>query len=101
MIYVMSYLGRLGSHSTSDDQTRYQDMAEVNVWKENYFPLSRLQGYLEARGLWDENKEQELVSEIDEDIRTAMKRLDLFLGRMQCTICMVSVAEHEERKSPA
>lgn len=73
-------------------------MAEVNVWKENYFPLNRLQGYLEARGVWDKNKEQELVSEIDKDIRTAMKRLDLLLGRVHCTVCGVCCRARGEKK---
>ena len=65
---------RLGSHSTSDDQTGYQDMAEVQAWRDDYFPRDRLRGYLENRGLWDESREQALVSELDTAIRMAMKK---------------------------
>ena len=65
---------RLGSHSTSDDQSRYQDMSEVTAWQEGYFPLDRLRGYLQARKLWDEDREGELVSRLNTDIRAALQR---------------------------
>ena len=42
------------SHSTSDDQSLYQDMEEVENWKENNCPVYRLKGYIETRGLWNE-----------------------------------------------
>jgi len=42
------------SHSTSDDQSLYQDMTEVDQWKENNCPLLRLRGYMKTRGLWTE-----------------------------------------------
>ena len=45
---------RMRSHSTSDDQSLYQDMEEVERWKENNCPVQRLRGYLETRGLWNE-----------------------------------------------
>lgn len=70
---------RLGSHSTSDDQTGYQDMSEVERWRESYFPLDRLRGYLVNHGLWDQEKEQALVSSIDGRIKAAMKRFSIIL----------------------
>ena len=51
---------RLGSHSTSDDQTGYQDMEEVAHWKETNNPVSRFRGYLERRGLWTQVSDSEL-----------------------------------------
>ena len=65
---------RLGSHSTSDDQTVYQDMDEVQEWQEHYFPKDRLQGYLQARGLWNDSKEQALLSQVKGTFKAAMKR---------------------------
>ena len=50
-------------------------MSEVANWRESYFPLDRLRGYLETRGLWDQEKEQELVARNEQAIRAAMKRL--------------------------
>ncbi|CAI8024374.1 2-oxoisovalerate dehydrogenase subunit alpha, mitochondrial [Geodia barretti] len=72
LIEAMTY--RLGSHSTSDDQTGYQDMSEVKDWRERYFPRDRLRGYLQSQGLWDQEKEDELVSVTNETIRSAIKR---------------------------
>ena len=72
--HTHSLTSSLGSHSTSDDQTGYQDMREVEVWRNNYFPLDRLRGYLVLRGLWNEEKEQALVSHNDQIIRKAMQR---------------------------
>jgi 2-oxoisovalerate dehydrogenase E1 component alpha subunit len=49
-------------------------MSEVKDWRERYFPRDRLRGYLEGQELWDQEKEDELVSGTDETIRSAMKR---------------------------
>lgn len=49
-------------------------MEEVNTWRKSYFPLDRLRGYLQSRGLWDLEKEEALVSLTDQTIRNAMKR---------------------------
>ena len=64
---------RLGSHSTSDDQTAYQHMAEVEQWKSCH-PTLRLRGYLHQRGLWDEEKEGALRGRVQKQIREAMQR---------------------------
>lgn len=71
LIEAMTY--RLGSHSTSDDQTAYQDMAEVKQW-ETCHPTLRLRGYLHQRGLWDEEKEAALRGRAQKEIREAMQR---------------------------
>ena len=65
---------RLGSHSTSDDQKGYQDMADVERWKQSYFPLDRLRGYLQSRGLWSQQQEEALVQRNEDTIKAAMKR---------------------------
>ena len=53
-MYSVSLLCSIGSHSTSDDQTGYQDMQEVAHWKEFNDPVDRLQRYMENRGIWTE-----------------------------------------------
>ncbi len=45
---------RMKSHSTSDEQGRYQDMEEVQQWKEKNCPVHRLGGYLQTKGLWEQ-----------------------------------------------
>ena len=48
------FSSRLESHSTSDDQTGYQDMDEVQEWEKKLDPVKRFRGYVESRGLWDQ-----------------------------------------------
>ena len=49
-------------------------MDEVNEWREKYFPLDRLRGYIMNRGLWSEDKEKELIAMNDATIKKAMRR---------------------------
>lgn len=60
---------RLGSHSTSDDQSLYQDMDAVEYWKRHLYPATRLKLYLVNRGLWDEVKEEELAKNVEKEIK--------------------------------
>lgn len=71
---VLHCLSRLGSHSSSDDQTLYQDMGEVERWKTGNHPVSRLRAHLEHRGLWDEEKEVELRAKVKKEVMDAMQR---------------------------
>lgn len=52
---------RMKSHSTSDDQSRYQDMEEVKHWEENNCPVKRVEGYLSGRGLWKQVHKSKVV----------------------------------------
>ena len=49
-------------------------MDEVKNWLERYFPRDRLRGYLQSRGLWDEEKEAALISATNLTIKNAIKR---------------------------
>jgi pyruvate dehydrogenase E1 component alpha subunit len=53
---------RIGAHTTADDPRRYQPADEIEAWRARD-PLPRLRGYLEKRGLWDADAEQEAASE--------------------------------------
>ncbi|MBA2726843.1 MAG: thiamine pyrophosphate-dependent dehydrogenase E1 component subunit alpha [Parachlamydiaceae bacterium] len=72
LIEAMTY--RLGSHSTSDDPTLYRSEEEFNTWAVKD-PLLRLKIYLEGRGLWNDDKENEcharIVKDVDEAIAEA------------------------------
>ena len=74
LIEAMTY--RLGAHSTSDDPSQYRGDSEVAL-KKTKDPMIRLRKYLEAKGLWDEQKEQHLISStiqiINEAIEVAKK----------------------------
>lgn len=70
LIEAVSY--RLGDHTTADDATRYREHEEVNAaWLLE--PVKRLQTFLHQRNLWDEQKEQQLVTECQTRIEQAVK----------------------------
>ncbi|KAL5463907.1 hypothetical protein EMCRGX_G032856 [Ephydatia muelleri] len=72
LIESMSY--RLGSHSTSDDQTGYQDMSIVEQWKREYHPTIRLRNYLLERGLWDAQREKSLHAAVSDKLKKGLNR---------------------------
>lgn len=55
----MFFLLRIGHHSTSDDSSAYRSVDEVRYWDQKDHPITRLARYLQARGIWDEEKEKE------------------------------------------
>jgi pyruvate dehydrogenase E1 component alpha subunit len=55
LIEAVTY--RLEAHTTSDDPSRYRTTDEEEEWAAKD-PLKRLRGYLESKGLWDEDQEK-------------------------------------------
>ncbi len=70
MIEAITY--RIGPHSSSDDPTKYRDKKEVEGWMKKD-PIKRMRGYLIRKSFWNEEKEKELIGEIDAEIRSAVK----------------------------
>lgn len=72
LIEAMTY--RLGAHSTADDPSLYRKEEEVQSWL-GKCPVIRLRKHLEARKLWNEEKEKEfqkwLIKEVDQSIENA------------------------------
>ncbi|MBB2494553.1 pyruvate dehydrogenase (acetyl-transferring) E1 component subunit alpha [Aquipseudomonas ullengensis] len=69
LLECLSY--RLGDHTTADDATRYRSAEEVKkAWEEE--PIKRLQTYLASQGVWDEGREQALVSECQALVQQAV-----------------------------
>ena len=56
LVESMSY--RQGHHSTSDDSTRYRDVVEIDEWRSNSHPITRLRSYMESKGWWDDSMEE-------------------------------------------
>ncbi|XP_014488599.1 PREDICTED: 2-oxoisovalerate dehydrogenase subunit alpha, mitochondrial [Dinoponera quadriceps] len=65
LIEAMTY--RLGHHSTSDDSTAYRSADEIAKWS-NHTPLAKFRLYLESRGLWCREREQDLVKSIRKQV---------------------------------
>lgn len=74
LIETLTY--RYGPHTLSgDDPTRYRskDMDDEWVAKD---PLVRFRKYLEAKGLWSEEKENEVIEQTKEEIKVAIAAAD-------------------------
>jgi pyruvate dehydrogenase E1 component alpha subunit len=58
-----------------DDPTRYRTADLDNEW-EKKDPLVRFRKFLEKKGLWSEEKENEVIEQAKEDIKEAIKKAD-------------------------
>ncbi|MBG9455010.1 pyruvate dehydrogenase [Lysinibacillus sphaericus] len=74
LIETMCY--RYGPHTMAgDDPTRYRTSDTDNEWAQKD-PLVRFRKYLEAKGLWDEQKEEAVIERAKEEIKEAIKKAD-------------------------
>jgi len=69
LIEALTY--RVGDHSTSDDSSAYRPPTEVAEWATNDYPTKKFRYYLEAKGLWNEEKEKNLLEKARKDVLTA------------------------------
>lgn len=69
LIEAMSY--RVSHHSTSDDSFAYRARVEVEDWKRRDNPITRLRKWMEAKGLWDGEKEKEARSSVRKEVLRA------------------------------
>jgi pyruvate dehydrogenase E1 component subunit alpha len=60
--FIEAVTYRLADHTTADDARRYRDPKELEAWQAKD-PLIRLRKYLEAKGLWDSQKQVPLDEE--------------------------------------
>lgn len=74
LIETITY--RYGPHTMAgDDPTRYRTSELDNEW-EKKDPLVRFRKFLEEKGLWSEEKENEVIEQAKEDIKEAIKKAD-------------------------
>ncbi len=74
LIETMTY--RYGPHTMAgDDPTRYRTSELDNEW-EKKDPLVRFRKYLEGKGIWNEEVENQVIEEAKEDIKNAIKKAD-------------------------
>lgn len=67
---------RYGPHTMAgDDPTRYRTSETDSEW-EKKDPVVRFRKYLEAKGLWNEAKEEEVIERAKEEIKAAIKQAD-------------------------
>jgi len=74
LIETLTY--RYGPHTMAgDDPTRYRTSDLDNEW-EKKDPLVRFRKFLENKGIWNEDKENEVIEKAKEDIKEAIKQAD-------------------------
>ncbi|MGI2327347.1 pyruvate dehydrogenase (acetyl-transferring) E1 component subunit alpha [Planococcus sp. YIM B11945] len=67
---------RYGPHTMAgDDPTRYRTSDIDSEW-EKKDPLVRFRKYLEAKGLWNEEKENAVIERAKDEIKAAIKKAD-------------------------
>ena len=81
VIEMLTY--RLSDHTTADDARRYRPQEEVDeAWEQE--PLKRLRSYLVDQGAWDDQREQELLSECSQFVQQAADEyMDLVQNKPQ------------------
>ena len=72
---IEAFTYRAQGHSTSDDPTRYRPSDEPHAWPLGD-PIDRLRQHLEHIGEWDEARHEELLAELDEQVRVAVKEAE-------------------------
>ncbi|HEV2079786.1 MAG TPA: 3-methyl-2-oxobutanoate dehydrogenase (2-methylpropanoyl-transferring) subunit alpha [Allosphingosinicella sp.] len=70
MIELFTY--RVEGHSTSDDPTAYRPQGAGSKWPLGD-PIQRLKAHLVGRGEWDEERNQQLLDQLGEEVRAAQK----------------------------
>ncbi|HEY0754838.1 MAG TPA: pyruvate dehydrogenase (acetyl-transferring) E1 component subunit alpha [Ktedonobacteraceae bacterium] len=70
LIETLTY--RIGAHTTADDPTRYRDAAEIASWQARD-PIARFQTFLLERELLSQNKIEEMLAGIENEINQAVE----------------------------
>lgn len=99
LVEAMSY--RVSHHSTSDDSFAYRAKVDVEEWRRRDNPITRLRKYMEARGVWDEDREKELRAmtrkEVLEAYREAEKAKHPALKHMMTDVYSTMTEEQIEQ----
>ncbi|WAT24049.1 pyruvate dehydrogenase (acetyl-transferring) E1 component subunit alpha [Aerococcus urinaeequi] len=76
-VLIETVTNRLGAHSTSgDDPKIYRTQEDMDSWTKRE-PLIRMRAFLEGKGLWSEEIENEYVEQVREEIKEAAKEADM------------------------
>jgi pyruvate dehydrogenase E1 component alpha subunit len=73
--FIEAVTYRLLMHTTADDPKRYRTSAEEEDWWRKE-PLPRYRDYLIAKGVWDVDRDEELLGEIKAEVDRAVKEFE-------------------------
>lgn len=74
LIEALTY--RIGHHSTSDDSFAYRARVEVEEWKRRDNPISRLRKWMEAKNVWNDDKEKAARESIRREVLKAFSEAE-------------------------
>ncbi len=73
--FIEAVTYRLMMHTTADDPSKYREESEEQEhWKVE--PLGRLRGYMERRGVWNDDLQGGLEARIKQEVDTAVQRFE-------------------------
>ena len=75
-VFIESMSYRRGHHSTSDDSTRYRSVTEIKMWEEHYDPVKRFRKFIEHKGWWSEEEEQEAKDKERVNVLSALENAE-------------------------
>jgi 2-oxoisovalerate dehydrogenase E1 component alpha subunit len=70
--FIEALTYRMGGHSTSDDPNAYRGSADLQPWTERD-PIKRVRRYLDRRRLWDEDRQRETLSALEQRFKEAVE----------------------------
>jgi pyruvate dehydrogenase E1 component alpha subunit len=73
LIEAVTY--RLLMHTTADDPTKYRSEEEVKQWWARD-PIPRFRKYLEAKGIWDDARDEALAAEVKAEVDAAVRQFE-------------------------
>ena len=73
--FIEAVTYRLRMHTTADDPSKYRSEEQVSVW-EKRDPLPRFRKYLEAKGIWNDERQAELEAQLKQQIDDAVKAFE-------------------------
>jgi pyruvate dehydrogenase E1 component subunit alpha len=73
--FIEALTYRLGPHTTSDDPSRYRPDEEEKEWRERD-PIERVRRYLEGRGVWSKEWQEEIEREESAAIEAAVEEAE-------------------------
>ncbi|SDX12281.1 pyruvate dehydrogenase E1 component alpha subunit [Marininema mesophilum] len=75
LIEAVTY--RVGPHTMAgDDPGRYRTKDEEETWTSKRDPLKRLRNYLDSKGLWSDEEEEKVQTEVLDEINETIKKVE-------------------------
>jgi len=68
---------RAGAHTTSDDPTKYRPIDEHKSWPLGD-PIDRLQQHMIKKGIWDEDRHQQMIKDLKAEVKAAAKEAESY-----------------------